>query len=115
MIPLGPRWLNRATCAKFRRLRPTKGSRSHPESKLFTQHGAIDRLPGGAIVANREKGSLNFVFADVDDPYAYDDVVFGAVGSLLRKFEPDGAGAFHLDVELRLEPGTTHVPNAPLP
>jgi len=51
---------------------------------------------------------------DVDDPHAFDDVVFGAVGSLLRKFEPDAEGAFHLDVELRLAPGATHVPNPPL-
>jgi len=37
------------------------------------------------------------------------------VGSLLRDFEPDSAGHFHLDFELRLEPGETHLPTPPLP
>ncbi|GER10165.1 dioxygenase family protein [Variovorax boronicumulans] len=52
---------------------------------------------------------------DARDPYAYSDAAFGAVGSLLRDFEPDSAGHFHLDFELRLEPGETRLPTPPLP
>ncbi len=63
--------------------------------------------PGHKVLATQ--------FFDIDDPHAHDDVVFGAVGSLLRKFEPDGPDAWRLDVELRLEPGETRVPHAPLP
>lgn len=54
-------------------------------------------------------------YFDADDPHAYDDVVFGAIGSLLRRFEPDGQGGWRLDVELRLEPGATVIPMCPLP
>lgn len=54
-------------------------------------------------------------FFDAQDPHVLDDVVFGAVGSLLRRFEPDGQGGFRLDVELRLQPGATQVPRCPLP
>ena len=54
-------------------------------------------------------------FFDADDPHAQDDVVFGAVGSLLRQFESDGAGGFKLDVKLRMEPGETRVPKCPIP
>ena len=54
-------------------------------------------------------------FFDAEDPHAHDDVVFGAVGSLLRRFEEDGKGGFKLDVELRLEPGETRVPKCPIP
>lgn len=54
-------------------------------------------------------------FFDAGDPHAGDDVVFGVVGSLLRRFEPDGAGGDKLDLELRLEPGETRVPHCPLP
>lgn len=54
-------------------------------------------------------------FFDIDDPHAHDDVVFGAVGSLLRRFEPDGQGGYTLDLELRLEPGETLIPKCPLP
>ncbi|WP_137896228.1 dioxygenase [Ramlibacter sp. 2FC] len=63
--------------------------------------------PGHKVLATQ--------FFDAEDPHALDDVVFGAVGSLLRRFEPDGAGGFTLDVELRLEPGETHIPHCPLP
>ena len=63
--------------------------------------------PGHKVLATQ--------FFDIDDPHAHDDVVFGAVGSLLRRFEPDGEGGYRLDVELRLERGETRVPNAPLP
>jgi catechol 1,2-dioxygenase len=51
---------------------------------------------------------------DANDPYAYSDAAFGAVGSLLRQFDPDRQGHFHLDVELRLEPGETRIPTPPL-
>lgn len=52
---------------------------------------------------------------DALDPYAYSDAAFGAVGSLLRDFVPDGQGGYKLDIELRLEPGATKVPRPPLP
>ena len=51
---------------------------------------------------------------DANDPFAYSDAAFGAVGSLLRKFELRGNGTYHLDVELRLEPGETRLPKPPL-
>lgn len=63
--------------------------------------------PGHKVLATQ--------FFDIDDPHAFDDVVFGAVGSLLRKFEPDGKGGFSLDVDLRMEPGETRIPHCPLP
>lgn len=63
--------------------------------------------PGHKVLATQ--------FFDAEDPHAYDDVVFGAVGSLLRTFEPDGEGGFKLAVELRLEPGETRVPKCPIP
>ena len=63
--------------------------------------------PGHKVLATQ--------FFDADDPHAYDDVVFGAVGSLLRHFEPDGEGGFTLDVKLRMEPGETRVPKCPIP
>ena len=63
--------------------------------------------PGHKVLATQ--------FFDVEDPHAHDDVVFGAVGSLLRHFEPDGEGGFALDVDLRLEPGETRVPKCPIP
>jgi catechol 1,2-dioxygenase len=63
--------------------------------------------PGHKVLATQ--------FFDIDDPHAHDDVVFGAVGSLLRRFEPDGAGGFTLDVEMRLEPGETRLPKPPIP
>lgn len=52
---------------------------------------------------------------DVEDPNAFDDVVFGAVGSLLRKFEPDGDGGYVLEVDLKVEPGEARLPHCPLP
>ena len=63
--------------------------------------------PGHKVLATQ--------FFDADDPHAYDDVVFGAVGSLLRHFEPADNGGYKLDVELRLEPGETRVPKCPIP
>lgn len=63
--------------------------------------------PGHKVLATQ--------FFDAEDPHALDDVVFGAVGSLLRRFEPDGEGGFALDVELRLEPGEARIPHCPLP
>jgi catechol 1,2-dioxygenase len=53
-------------------------------------------------------------FFDAEDPHAFNDVVFGAVGSLLRHFESDGEGGYRLDVELKLERGRTVVPHCPL-
>ena len=52
---------------------------------------------------------------DADDPNAYRDVVFGAVGSLLHRFERQPDGSFRLDLNLKLEPGTMRVPMCPLP
>lgn len=63
--------------------------------------------PGHKVLATQ--------YFDAEDPHAYDDVVFGAVGSLLRRFEPDGEGGYSLDVELRLEPGASEIPHCPLP
>jgi len=63
--------------------------------------------PGHKVLATQ--------YFDIEDPHAYDDVVFGAVGTLLRRFEPDGDGGFSLDIEMRLEPGATLVPHCPIP
>jgi catechol 1,2-dioxygenase len=52
---------------------------------------------------------------DADDPNAYQDAVFGAVGSLLHRFTPDVGGGYRLDLELRLEPGEMRIPLCPLP
>jgi catechol 1,2-dioxygenase len=52
---------------------------------------------------------------DADDPNAYRDVVFGAVGSLLHRFERKGDGGYLLDLTLKLEQGTMRVPMCPLP
>ncbi|MGH8783877.1 MAG: hypothetical protein ACREYA_02105 [Cupriavidus necator] len=46
---------------------------------------------------------------------ARSDAAFGAVGSLLRSFEPDCEGGYTLDLALRVEPGSARVPRAPLP
>jgi catechol 1,2-dioxygenase len=67
----------------------------------------IVAAPGHKVLATQ--------FFDADDPHAYDDVVFGVVGSLLRKFESDSEGGYRLDLELRLEPGEPHLPHCPLP
>jgi catechol 1,2-dioxygenase len=52
---------------------------------------------------------------DADDPNAYRDVVFGAVGSLLHRFEQKPDGSYRLELDLKLEPGTMRVPMCPLP
>jgi len=52
---------------------------------------------------------------DAQDPHAFDDVVFGAVGSLLRDFERNGEGDYQLDLEFKLEEGETMLPHCPLP
>lgn len=52
---------------------------------------------------------------DADDPNAYKDVVFGAVGSLLQRFERQPDNSFRLDLDLKLEPGIMRVPMCPLP
>jgi catechol 1,2-dioxygenase len=51
---------------------------------------------------------------DALDPWAENDAAFGAVGSLLRRFEPDTHGGYTLDVEFKLEPGPTVIPRPPL-
>jgi len=63
--------------------------------------------PGHKVLATQ--------FFDIEDPHAHEDVVFGAVGSLLRHFEADGQGGFGLDLDLRLESGETRLPHCPLP
>lgn len=67
------------------------------------------------LVVAEDHKVLATQFFDIEDPHAHDDVVFGAVGSLLRRFEPDGQGGFTLDLELRLEPGLPQIPKCPLP
>lgn len=52
---------------------------------------------------------------DANDPNAYRDVVFGAVGSLLHRFDLREDGSHVLELELRLEPGTMRIPMCPLP
>jgi catechol 1,2-dioxygenase len=66
------------------------------------------------VIAPGHKVLATQIF-DALDPYAYSDAAFGAVGSLLRNFEPDGAGGYTLDLALRIEPGPARVPRAPLP
>ncbi len=53
---------------------------------------------------------------DAQDPCIDSDVVFGAVGSLVRQFEPDPnqAQAWQLHVDIMLEPGETRIPHPPL-
>ncbi|WP_326544117.1 dioxygenase family protein [Pseudorhodoferax sp.] len=91
----------------------------------------IDGPCGALLAAQRRKvmrpAHLHFIaaaegykvlatqFFDIEDPNAFEDVVFGAVGSLLRRFEPDGEGGFTLHVELKLERGETRLPHCPLP
>ena len=67
------------------------------------------------IVAAEGYKVLATQFFDIEDPNAFEDVVFGAVGSLLRRFEPDGEGGYVLDVDLKLERGETKLPHCPLP
>lgn len=88
-----------------------------PCGELLAAQGRHDMRPAHLhflVVAPGHK-VLATQFFDMEDPHAFDDVVFGAVGSLLRKFEPDGEGGFRLDVDLRLEPGETRIPHCPLP
>lgn len=53
---------------------------------------------------------------DAIDPHIHNDVVFGAVGSLVREFQPhpEHPDELHLTVELMLEPGETRIPHPPL-
>ncbi len=53
---------------------------------------------------------------DSQDPCINSDVVFGAVGSLVRHFEPDPTqvNAWQLQVDIMLEPGETRIPHPPL-
>jgi catechol 1,2-dioxygenase len=50
------------------------------------------------------------------DRHIENDVVFGAVGSLVREFksDPHHPDELHLEVELMLEPGETRIPHPPL-
>lgn len=91
---------------------PTDG----PGGELLRAQGRHSMRPAHLhfLVAASGHKVLATQYFDIEDEHAYDDVVFGAVGSLLRKFEPDGAGGFSLDIELRLEPGQTRVPAPPL-
>lgn len=66
------------------------------------------------VMADGYKTLATQIF-DADDPNAYRDVVFGAVGSLLHRFERQADDSFRLDLNLRLEPGTMRVPMCPLP
>ncbi len=85
--------------------------------------GALLRLQGRShmrpahlhfiVIAPGHKVLTTQIF-DSLDAYAHDDAAFGAVGSLLRDFEPDGKGGFNLSVEFKLEPGKTVVPRPPL-
>lgn len=53
---------------------------------------------------------------DAGDPYINTDVVFGAVGSLVREFQPHPTqpNAWQLQVDIMLEPGETRIPHPPL-
>jgi catechol 1,2-dioxygenase len=91
---------------------PTDG----PCGELLAAQGRHTMRPAHLhfIVAAEGYKVLATQFFDADDPHAFDDVVFGAVGSLLRHFEPDGEGGYRLHVELRLERGHTVLPHCPL-
>ena len=92
---------------------PTDG----PCGELLAAQGRHTMRPAHLhfIVAAEGFKVLATQFFDAEDPHAYDDVVFGAVGSLLRRFEPDGEGGFRLHVDLKLERGATRLPHCPLP
>ncbi len=92
---------------------PTDG----PCGELLAAQGRHTMRPAHLhfIVAADGYKALATQFFDAEDPHAFDDVVFGAVGSLLRKFEPDGEGGFRLHVDLKLERGLTVLPHCPLP
>ena len=64
--------------------------------------------PGFRVLATQ-------IFDDID-PHIDNDVVFGAVGSLVRHFEPhpERADELFLEVTLMLEPGETRIPHPPL-
>ena len=92
---------------------PTDG----PCGKLLAAQGRHTMRPAHLhfIVAAPDHKVLATQYFDAEDPHAFDDVVFGAVGSLLRRFEPDGHGGYTLDVTLKLERGETRLPHCPLP
>ncbi len=92
---------------------PTDG----PCGRLLAAQGRHKMRPAHLhfIVAAEGYRVLATQLFDKDDPHAFDDVVFGAVGSLLREFESDGQGGYRLDVELKLERGQTRLPHCPLP
>lgn len=78
----------------------------HPMRPAHIHFLAI--APGHRVLATQ-------IFDDVD-PHIDNDVVFGAVGSLVRHFEPnpERPGELMLDVTLMLEPGETRIPHPPL-
>ena len=53
---------------------------------------------------------------DETDPHINTDVVFGAIGSLVRSLHthPKNPNALYLEVSLTLEPGETRIPKPPL-
>jgi catechol 1,2-dioxygenase len=65
------------------------------------------------VIAPGHKVLTTQIF-DALDPWAEKDAAFGAVGSLLRRFQPDGRGGYLLDVEFKVEPGQTIIPRPPL-
>jgi catechol 1,2-dioxygenase len=92
---------------------PTDG----PCGELLAAQGRHSMRPAHLhfiVIAPDHKVLVTQIF-DEDDPYAGDDAVFGTVGSLLRRFEPDANGRFTLDVALKLEPGEQRIPHCPLP
>jgi catechol 1,2-dioxygenase len=64
------------------------------------------------IIAEGHKVLTTQIFDELDT-YAFDDAAFGAVGSLLRKFEPMADG-YRLDIEFKLESGVPVLPRPPL-
>ena len=96
-----PHEIHTAPAIEVRSLSKTFGT-----GRRALQHVDLVVAPGHKVLATQ--------LFDEEDPHAHDDVVFGAVGSLLRRFEPDGEGGFALDVDLRLEPGETRVPKCPI-
>ena len=91
-------------------------------TRRFIAHddqGIVDEGPGDGytlfLTAGQLVGFFECLIFDAEDPHAYDDVVFGAVGSLLRTFEDDGKGGVKLHIDLRMEPGETRVPKCPIP
>ena len=91
---------------------PTDG----PCGELLRLQGRSHMRPAHlhfVVIADGYKVLATQIF-DARDPWAEQDSAFGAVGSLLRDFEPDGQGGYALDLDFKLEPGVTVVPRPPL-